>query len=317
MSDFTSGFWAFYVAILTVVSILACLALLIAMSKQRVKRDASGKTETTGHVWDEDLAEYNNPLPRWWMWLFYITLVFSGAYLVLYPGAGSFSGVLKWTSRAQFDEERALVQAEVAPLYAGFASQEVKVLAQDPKARAIGERLFLNNCAQCHGSDAGGGKGFPSLRDSDWLYGGEPEAIKALITDGRRGAMPAFGAALPEQDIWNVTHYVMRLSGQLHDAARAEKGKTTFVTICAACHGAEGKGNPAIGAPNLTDAIWLHGGSERTIIETITGGRSSMMPAHRDLLEPDKIHLLTAYVYGLSHRGVAPIPVSSGIKPQS
>ncbi len=314
MSDFTSDFWGFYVAILTVLSILACLALLVAMSRQTVKKDASGKIVTTGHVWDEDLAEYSNPLPRWWMWLFYITVAFGGAYLLLYPGAGKFSGLLSWSSRGQFDEERAQAQAQVAPLYAKFSGQDVKLLAQDPQARAMGERLFLNNCAQCHGSDAGGGKGFPNLRDGDWLYGGEPEAIKASITEGRRGVMPALGAALPEQEVWNAAHYVMKLSGQLHDAARAEKGQVTFQTICAACHGPEGKGNPMIGAPNLTDSVWLYGGSERTIIETITGGRSSMMPSHKDLLEPEKIHLLTAYVYGLSHRQAASAPVTAGVK---
>jgi cytochrome c oxidase cbb3-type subunit 3 len=310
MSDFTSDFWGYYVGIVTIVSILACVALLAAMSTQKVKKDAQGKTLNTGHVWDEDLAELNNPLPRWWMWLFYITLVFAGGYLLLYPGAGKFAGTLGWSSQGQYDVERTKVQAEIAPLYAKFANQDVKVLAADPQARAIGERLFLTNCAQCHGSDAGGGKGFPSLRDNDWLYGGEPENIKASITDGRRGVMPPLGAALSQEDIWNAAHYVMALSKQLHNAERAEKGKAVFQTICAACHGPEGKGNPAIGAPNLTDGIWLYGGSEKTIIETITGGRTNAMPAHRELLEPDRIHLLTAYVYGLSRRNAPAVPTA-------
>jgi cytochrome c oxidase cbb3-type subunit 3 len=305
MSDFVSGFWGYYVGILTVVSILACVALLMAMSKQTVKKDAQGRTLSTGHVWDEDLAELNNPLPRWWMWLFYITLVFSGGYLVLYPGVGKFAGTLEWSSKGEYDEERSRVMAETAPLYARFAGQDIKVLAADPQARGIGERLFLTYCAQCHGSDAGGGKGFPNLRDNDWLYGGEPENIEASITDGRRGVMPPLGAALSERDVWNVTHYVLALSKQLHNGERADKGKAVFQAICAACHGPEGKGNPAMGAPNLTDSIWLYGGSEKTIIETITGGRTNTMPAHRELLEPDKIHLLTAYVYGLSRRDIA------------
>jgi cytochrome c oxidase cbb3-type subunit 3 len=216
---------------------------------------------------------------------------------------GKFAGTLGWSSKVQYDEERAKVQAEIAPLYAKFAGQDIKILATDLQARVIGERLFLTNCAQCHGSDAGGNKGFPSLRDDDWLYGGDPENIKASITDGRRGVMPPLGAALSEQDIWNVTHYVMALSKQLHNADRAEKGRSVFRTICAACHGPEGKGNAVIGAPNLTDDIWLYGGSEKAIIETVTGGRTNAMPAHRELLEPEKIHLLTAYVYGLSRRG--------------
>jgi cytochrome c oxidase cbb3-type subunit 3 len=315
MSDFTSDFWSYYVGILSIVSILACAALLMAMSKQTVKKDAQGKTLSTGHIWDEDLAELNNPLPRWWMWMFYITLVFGGGYLVLYPGAGKFAGALGWSSKAQYDEERSRINAEIAPLYAKFAGQDVTVLAADPQARAIGERLFLTNCAQCHGSDAGGGKGFPSLRDNDWLYGGEPENIKASITDGRRGVMPPLGAALSQEDIWNVAHYVMALSKQLHNAERAEKGKAVFQTICAACHGPEGKGNPAIGAPNLTDDIWLYGGSEKTIIQTVTGGRTNAMPAHRELLEPDRIHLLTAYVYGLSRRN-APA-VTTAVAPKA
>ena len=305
MSDFTSGFWSLYVGVLTIVSILACGALLLSMSKQTVKKDAQGKTITTGHVWDQDLSELNNPLPRWWMWLFYITLFFGAGYLVLYPGAGKYAGMAGWTSRGQYDEERAKVQAEIAPLYAKFAGQDPQALVGDPQAQAIGERLFQTSCGQCHGSDAGGSKGFPSLRDGDWLYGGEPETIKASITDGRRGVMPPLGAALSEQEIWNAAHYVLSLSQQLHNAERADKGKATFQTICAACHGPEGKGNPAVGAPNLTDSIWLYGGSEKTIIETITKGRTNAMPAHKELLEPEKIHLLTAYVYGLSRRGTA------------
>jgi cytochrome c oxidase cbb3-type subunit III len=314
MSDFTSDFWGYFVGIATIVSILACVVLLMAMSTQKVSKDAQGKTVNTGHVWDEDLAELNNPLPRWWMWLFYITLVFAGGYLLLYPGAGRFAGTFGWSSTAQYDEERSRINAEIAPLYAKFASQDVKVLATDPQARAIGERLFQTNCAQCHGSDAGGAKGFPRLRDDDWLYGGAPENIKASITDGRRGVMPPLGAVLSEQDIWNVTHYVLAMSKQLHNAERAEKGKAVFQSICAACHGPEGKGNPAVGSPNLADNIWLYGGSEKTIIETITRGRNSMMPAHRELLEPDRIHLLTAYVYGLSLRAVPAVPKSTAAK---
>ena len=319
MSDFTSGFWGLYVGVLTIVSILACLALLMAMSKQTVKKDAQGRTITTGHVWDEDLSELNNPLPRWWMWLFYITLFFAGGYLVLYPGIGKFTGISGWTSKGQYDEERAKIQAEIAPLYAKYTSQDVKAFAKDPQARAMGQRLFLTYCAQCHGSDAGGAKGFPSLRDTDWLYGGEPEVIKASITDGRRGVMPPWGAVLQPEEILNVANYVRSLSKQPNNAERAEKGKTTFMAICAACHGPEGKGNPAVGAPNLTDDIWLYGGSEKTIIETITGGRTNQMPAHRELLEADKIHLLTAYVYGLSEHApvdaAAPAAAAPGAAP--
>ena len=306
MSDFTSEFWNWYVAGITIASLISCVALLRSMSTRKVVKDDEGKVANTGHVWDEDLVELNNPLPRWWMNLFYLTLVFAGGYLVLYPGAGKFGGTLNWTSAAEYEQERAEIDKLVRPLYASFAGKEIKDVAWDPQARAIGERLFTNNCAQCHGSDAGGSKGFPSLRDNDWLYGGEPEDIKASITNGRRGMMPPHKASLSEEGIWNVTHYVLSISNRMHNAERADKGRATFQAICSACHGLEGKGNVAVGAPNLTDDVWLYGGSEKTIIETITNGRSNQMPAHKDLLDADRIHLLTAYVYGISHPQATP-----------
>jgi cytochrome c oxidase cbb3-type subunit 3 len=310
MSDFTSEFWSLYVTVLTLVSILACGVLLFAMGRMRVKAStpkASGATSnTTGHVWDEDLAEYNNPLPRWWMWLFYITIVFSLGYLVLYPGLGNVPGVLGWTSEGAHASEVKELDATVAPLYAKYLAMDVKQVAVDAKARAMGERLFLNHCAQCHGSDAGGAKGFPSLRDKDWLYGGEPDVIKASITNGRNGIMPPFGPALGGEGVKNVAHYVRSLSGQPVNGLLAQLGKPLFLQNCAACHGMDGKGNPQVGAPNLTDPIWLYGGSEATVTETITKGRGqastvTRMPAHKDLLDDGKIQLLTAYVWGLSN----------------
>jgi cytochrome c oxidase cbb3-type subunit III len=309
MSDFTSGFWSLYVAILTLVSILACGVLLYAMGRMRVKapgQKSPGSTpDTTGHVWDGDLAEYNNPLPRWWMWLFYITIVFSLVYLVLYPGLGNLPGVLGWTSAGAHASEVKELDATVAPLYAKYLAMDVKQVAADAQAHAMGERLFLNNCAQCHGSDAGGAKSIPNLRDADWLYGGEPETIKASITDGRNGIMPPFGATLSGEDIKNLSHYVRSLSGQSVDNLRAQLGKPLFLQNCVACHGNDGRGNQQIGAPNLTDQIWLYGGTEATIIETITKGRGTAssvtrMPAHKDLLDEGKIQLLTAYVWSLS-----------------
>lgn len=301
MSDFTSQFWNWFVAIVTVASLLGCVVLLASMSARKVRKTSDGKVANTGHVWDEDLVELNNPLPLWWMWLFYITLVLGAGYLVLYPGAGEFQGTLRWTSASEYNREMAESERLVRPIYAAFAGVDVKAVARDPKARAIGERLFSINCAQCHGSDAGGSKGFPNLRDSDWLYGGEPEEIKASITNGRHGMMPAHKSALGETEIWNLAHYVLSISSRLHNADRAAKGKATFLSTCAACHGLDGKGNVAIGAPNLTDDVWLFGGTEKSIVETITNGRSNQMPAHKELLDSDKIHLLTAYVYSLSH----------------
>jgi cytochrome c oxidase cbb3-type subunit 3 len=307
MSDFASGFWQYYVGIITVVSILACAVLLKSMSTHR----APGESDTTGHTWDEDLVEYNHPLPRWWIWLFYITIVFSLVYLLLYPGLGSYAGSFKWTSTGQYEEEVKSAEALYGPLYQKFASQDVRQLAADPEARAVGQKLFLNNCAQCHGSDAAGGRGFPNLTDRDWLYGGEPEAIEASIMNGRNGIMPALGPSLGQEGTLDAANYVLSLSGAKHDAARAARGKQTFAAVCSACHGADGKGNQTLGAPNLTDNIWLHGGSEAAIVETITKGRGSnalnpgqsAMPAHKDSLGAAKVHILAAYVYGLSNPG--------------
>jgi cytochrome c oxidase cbb3-type subunit 3 len=266
------------------------------MSTRRVPGGA-----TTGHTWDEDLDELNNPLPRWWIWLFYITIVFSLIYLVLYPGLGSYAGSFKWTSKGEYEAEVKQANAQYGPLYEKYAAQDLKQLAADPGARAIGQRLFLNYCAQCHASDGRGGKGFPDLTDRDWLYGGDPAAIKASILNGRNGIMPALGAALGVESTRDVANYVLSLSGRTSDAARAARGKEKFVAVCAACHGAEGKGNPQLGAPNLTDSAWLHGARESTIIETITKGRNSVMPAHKDFLGEAKSHILAAYVYSLSN----------------
>jgi cytochrome c oxidase cbb3-type subunit 3 len=311
MSDFSSNFWGIYVAVLTLVSIAACAVLLFVMGRMRVKPPATRPGDrngiaTTGHVWDEDLAELNNPLPRWWMWLFYITIVFGIVYLALYPGLGKLPGMLGWTSSNAYAAQREAADAKMRPIFEKFLAMDVKAVAADPQAQAMGERLFLNNCAQCHGSDAGGARGFPNLRDRDWLYGGEPEVIKESITNGRNGIMPALGAALGDDGVRNVASYVRSLSGLPHDGLRAQLGKPVFMQICAACHGADGKGNQQLGAPNLTDDIWLYGGSETTILETISKGRGeasavTRMPAHKDLLSPGQIQLLTAYVWSLSN----------------
>jgi cytochrome c oxidase cbb3-type subunit 3 len=293
VSEFTSSFWDYFVGVITIVSIAACGLLLWMQSTHR-----SSASETSGHVWDEDIKEYNNPLPRWWMWLFYLTIAFGFVYLLLYPGLGSFKGTLGWSQITQLDEENAQAQAAFGPMYERFAAKDVVALAKDPEALAVGQKLFLNNCAQCHASDGGGSRGFPSLTDRDWLWGGTPEAIKASITEGRTGVMPPMGEVLGGQGVKDVRHYVMQLSGNTYDSIRAAYGKEKF-QVCAACHGADGKGNQALGAPNLTDGIWLHGSGEN-IDQTIARGRTNQMPAHKDLLSPAKIHLLTAYVYSLS-----------------
>ena len=275
--------------------------LLKALSTRRIAKDQ--QVGTTGHTWDEDLTELNNPLPRWWMWLFYITIVFSLAYLVLYPGLGAFGGYLGWSSAGQYTEEVKRADAKYGPIFAKYLAQDIKQLAADAEARAVGQKLFLNYCAQCHGSDAGGSRGFPNLRDGAWLYGGEPAEIKTSITEGRTGLMPPQGPAVGgDEGAKDVAHYVLSLSGRTHDSLRAFRGKATFQTICFACHGAEGKGNKQLGAPDLTDNIWLHGGSEAAIIDAILKGRKGEMPAHKHILDEAKIHVLAAYVYGLSQR---------------
>jgi cytochrome c oxidase cbb3-type subunit III len=308
MSDFTSGFWSLYVAGITLVSVAACALLLFSMSRRKVASDA----DTTGHVWDEDLGEYNNPLPRWWIWLFVITIVFGLVYIWLYPGLGTWRGAYQWSSAGQYAEEMKVAEAEYGPLYAKFASADLKTLSQSPEARLVGQKLFMTYCTQCHSSDARGAKGFPNLTDGDWLYGGEPETIKATIMNGRNGMMPPMGAAVGDAEaIKDVANYVRSLSGLAHDADRAKRGQPKFAAICAACHGPEGKGNPMIGAPNLTDKVWLYGSAEATIIETITRGRTNVMPAHKDFLGEPRVHVLAAYVYGLSHRDDSIVKVNA------
>jgi cytochrome c oxidase cbb3-type subunit III len=295
MSDFDSGFWDLYIALLTVLSIAACAVFLKSQSVRK-----AGPVETTGHQWDDDLAEYNNPLPRWWSWLFYLTIIFSVIYLILYPGLGSWKGTLGWSQVAQLHEEQHAAEKQFGPLYRKFAAIEVEALAKNPEALAIGQKLFLNNCAQCHASDGGGSRGFPNLTSGAWQWGGEPATLKATIAEGRNGVMPPFGPALGEQGVKNVAQYVRSLSGLTTDSIRVAFGKDIYQQSCVACHGAAGKGNPALGAPNLTDKNWLHGSAEPVVIETIAKGRSSQMPAHKTLLDEARIHLLTAYVLSLS-----------------
>jgi cytochrome c oxidase cbb3-type subunit 3 len=297
--DFTSSFWPLFISVITVLGILGCAILLWVTNKTKVQ---ATQDMSTGHVWDGDLREMNNPLPRWWVWMFIITIVFSVAYLIIYPGMGAYQGKLGWTQVGQFEAEMAKAEEVTKPLYDKFMAMSVEEVAADEQGVAIGGRLFLNNCAQCHGSDARGSKGFPNLTDNDWLYGGEPETIKATLTNGRMGMMPPMAAMVgSEEDVKNVANYVLSLSNSQHDAARVELGKEKFM-VCAACHGAEGKGNPMMGAPNLTDGIWLHGAGEKNIIAMINNGKTNQMPAQADKLSEAQIHVLTAYVWGLSNK---------------
>lgn len=302
MSDFTSHFWSMFIMGITLTGIIACLVLLWLAGRKKVAANADN---TTGHVWDEDLVELNNPLPLWWVGLFVSTVVFGLCYLFLFPGLGSYEGKTGWTQHKEYEAEMAAAELEIAPVYARFTDMSVEKMATDPQALAIGERLFMNNCSQCHGSDARGSKGFPNLTDSDWLHGGTPEAIRATIEHGRVGMMPPMASAVgTPEDVRNVANYVLSLSGNPHDSLRASLGKSKFAA-CAACHGSGGKGNTAMGAPNLSDDIWLHGWGEAAIVAMINNGKVNTMPAQHDKLTPQQLKVLTAYVWQFSNHASA------------
>ena len=294
-----STFLSWYVIVLVAIIVVGSFWLIFWSSKPRPGEAAQG--DTTGHTWD-GLEEFNNPLPRWWLWMFYITLVFTVVYLLLFPGFGNFQGILGWSSQGRYEAEMERADKVYGPIFAAYAKLDIPELSKDAGALKVGQRLFINYCAQCHGSDAGGAKGFPSLSDNDWLYGSTPEAIKTSILNGRAGIMPPMAAAVGgDQGVQEVTHYVLSLGGRDHDAQLAAAGKPKFA-VCAACHGMDGKGNQALGAPNLTDDIWLYGASKGAIAKTISEGRQGNMPAHKDFLGEDKVHLLAAYVYSLSQQ---------------
>jgi len=299
MSDFTSDFWNLYVAGLTLVSIIACLILLWIAGTTKA---ATVHDNTTGHVWDGDLKEINNPLPKWWVYLHVNTCLFGLAYGVLYPMFGKFQGVLGWSSQGQHTAEVQKVEAAIAPIYAKFQGMKPEEMAADAQAMAIGERLFMNYCAQCHGSDARGAKTFPNLADGDWLGGTGADYIKTTIGNGRTGVMPPMAAAVgTAEDVRNVAQYVLSLSKTETDAVRAAQGKEKFAS-CAACHGADGKGMHAMGAPNLTDDTWLHGFGEEAIIKAVNQGFTNQMPAQSALLNEAQINVLASYVWGLSNK---------------
>ena len=294
MSDFVSDFWNMYVVVIVVASILACAVLLIVQGKATF---TPGKT--MGHVWDETLEEYNNPMPKWWSWLFVITVIFAFVYLALYPGLGNFKGMLGWTAVGQHKAEVEKMDATVKPMFDKFMAMDLKAVAADKQAMEMGKRLYLTYCMQCHGADARGAKGFPNLTDADWLYGGEPDQIKETIANGRMGVMPSH-AHLGGDTIKDLANYVRSLSGLANDSVRAAKGKEAFASAgCSGCHGMDAKGMQAVGAPNLTDKVWLYGSSEATITETITKGRQNQMPAWKEFLGDAKVHLLSAYVLSL------------------
>jgi len=302
-----SSFWSNWITVITVGNILACVWLIWWTMKKRDGESAEG--DVTGHAWDGDLQEYNNPLPRWWLWMFYITIIFALGYLYLYPGLGNYQGALNWTAQSQHADEMAAAKEKYDPIFAQYRDVAVPELAKNAEATAMGKRMFLTYCVQCHGSDARGFKGYPNLADNDWLFGGTPDAIKTSIAMGRRQkapmpaaqAMPPWEPILGAEGVDQITEYVLELSGRKADADMAAKGKELYMVNCAACHMPDGAGLHALGAPRLNDNIWLFGKAKSDIRKTIAEGRNQVMPAWQEMLGDDKVHVLTAYVYSLSN----------------
>jgi cytochrome c oxidase cbb3-type subunit 3 len=292
--------WSIYVMALATLTVVVCLGVLYWTMRMTV--DSDEENNTTGHVWDEDIVEGNNPLPRWWMYSFWLTAVYLVGYLVVYPGFGNMAGTFGWTQINQYEAEVALADEKYGDIFAVYADMSLSQMATDPDAIKLGRNIYMNRCATCHGSDGRGAKGFPNLTADVWLYGGAPETIQATISNGRNGVMPALGAALGEQATNNVAAYVLSLSGRDTGASveTLESGKQSYMTMCIACHGATGTGNTALGAANLTDDVWLHGSAEADVRDVITNGRMSQMPAQRNALSEDRIRTVAAYVLSLN-----------------
>jgi cytochrome c oxidase cbb3-type subunit 3 len=290
-----SAFWNLWIVILTSITIVGVTWVLFANRK----REEQPADEKTGHSYD-GIEEYDNPLPAWWFYMFVITIVWGVGYLVIYPGMGNFPGLLGWTQVQQHEREVAAAEEKFQAMRDRYLALPVEEIAGDPAVRKMGMRMFANNCAQCHGGDAKGSYGFPNLTDTEWLFGGSASDIKTSIAEGRQAAMPAWGSVIGEQGVTDVTAYVLSINGREADSASAKAGEQVFQTYCVACHGADATGNPALGAPNLKDGIWLYGGNAEQISHSVRAGRNGVMPAHKDALSEDKIHILAAYVYGLS-----------------
>jgi len=295
-----SSFWSGWIILLTVVNIIGAVWLLRVTSKTSPGEKAS---DTTGHVWDGDLKEYNNPLPRWWLWLFYLTVVFSIVYLILYPGLGNFKGVLGWSQTGQYEEEVARMDERQREFFARFDDMSLGALAADADAMAAAGNIFGNRCAQCHGADGRGAPGFPNLTDDAWLWGADENAILTSIQQGRSGVMPPMGDAVGgASGVSNMVEYVRSLSGLSHDEAMAANAQPTWA-VCGACHGMDGTGLAAMGAPNLTDEHWLYSSDRGTIAQSITQGRQNHMPAQLPILGEQQSRVMAAYVLRISGRG--------------
>lgn len=306
MSDFKSPFWSYWIAAIAIGGLIFVTVLLV--SQLMAKTNKPGEEHLKPHVWDEDLQEYNNPMPRWWTFMFLGSIFFSIAYFFAYPALGAYKGYFNWSTASEYDKELKEIDARTAPLYQQFLQTPITQLAENQQAMALGERMFQNNCAQCHGTDATGFKGFPNLTDSDWLYGGFPDAIQTTLLAGRNGIMPSQSANLKTPvAVDDVANYVLSLSGTPHDVTSAARGKEKF-ELCATCHMSDGKGSLSdktlaqfgVGAPDLTDNTWLYDGDLKTVKESINNGRNGIMPAWECTLGQERLHVLTAYVWQLN-----------------
>lgn len=295
--DFTSQFWSYLILLVTVLSLVYVIVLAF-----RNRKTTSGINETTGHVWDEDLTEYDNPLPAWWLYLLYLTVIFSAVYLVLYPGMLPNGGILNWTQTGQYEAEVAAANEAFAETMTAYQQATPEELAKDVQAMKTAARLFSQNCALCHGVDARGAPGIPNLRDEDWIYGNTPEIILKTILEGRTGIMPPWGEVLGGREASeDVANYVLQFTGEVVNAESAKRGEAKYKTVCIACHGADGKGNQLLGGMDLTDDVWVHGGSFEDIVNVIANGVTNHMPAHKDIIGETKSKLLTGYVLSLSN----------------
>lgn len=298
MSDFFSSGWSIWITTISVAGVVFCLFVLFSQMKGQAKKGEAIKD--TGHEWD-GITEYDTPLPKWWIWMFLLLTAWAVGYWVLYPGLGTFKGVLNMTSAKEVKIHREAIEAQVRPVFQKYAEMPIEDIAKDENARVIGQRLFLNNCAQCHGSDAQGSPSFPNLTDKAWLWGGEPDQILQTITNGRRGIMTAHKDLMTPDQASSIAQYVRSLNDLAHDQTRLVPGKKLYDQFCVACHGAEAKGNNMLGAPNLTDGAWLYGSSEAEIVHGILNGRDNQMPAQKDHLSPEQIRVLAGWVWGLSN----------------
>lgn len=300
--------WSWFIVSLVALNIFGCVWLLWWTGKRRPGDPAP---TDTSHIWDGDLTEYNKPMPRWWINLFYLTVVFAIGYLIYYPGLGTFAGVSQWTSANEQAREQMRETQKLETAFAPYKGQSIDVIAQDPKGLALGRSIFNNTCAACHGSSAQGAVGYPNLRDDIWHWGGSPDRILQTVLDGREGVMPAWGQILTGMGgtdaVEQVIAYVRTLSASksasAHDEEAAAKGQKLYASVCVACHGVDGKGNQGLGAPDLTDDYWLYGSGDEALHKTIAEGRHGTMPAHRPILGETRARLAAAYVWSLSHPG--------------